>query len=101
MCDDNLTDSGLSEYPIDGTLDLHLFAPGETKEIISAYIDACQEKQIHTLRIIHGKGRGVQRDIVQSFLRKDKRVNSFRQESGSSGGWGATLVNLVLPEETG
>lgn len=65
MFDDCLRESGSSAYPIDGTLDLHQFNPSETKELVTAFIDACQEKGIHTLRIVHGKGRGVQRDIVQ------------------------------------
>ncbi len=98
MIDRKEDSSGPPDYPIDGTLDLHQFSPGETKEIVAAYIDACLESEIHTLRIIHGKGKGVQRDIVHSLLRKDKRVNSFRQEPGSAGGWGATLVKLVEPD---
>ena len=95
MCDDHTGEIDSSEYPIDGTLDLHQFDPSETKEIVMAYIDACLEKGIHSLRIVHGKGKGVQREIVQSLLRKDKRVSNFRQESGSGGGWGATVVDLI------
>ena len=95
MCDEKSDNLTPSEYPIDGTLDLHQFDPSETKEIIRAFIDACLEKNIHTLRIVHGKGKGVQREIVQSFLRKDKRVSDFRQESGTGGGWGATVVDLI------
>lgn len=95
MCDNQPDQSPPPEYPIDGTLDLHQFDPSETKEILGAFIDACLEKGLHSLRIVHGKGRGVQRKIVHTFLRKDKRVNSFRHESGSAGGWGATLVELI------
>lgn len=82
------------EYPIDGTLDLHQFSSKETKQILDAYIDACLERKIYQLRIVHGKGIGVQREMVQAFLRNDKRVNGFRHESGSGGGWGATVVEL-------
>lgn len=95
MGDDYLGENGRGEYPIDGTLDLHQFDPSETKEIVNAFIDACLEKGIHTLRIVHGKGRGVQREIVHSALRNDKRVNGFRHESGSGGSWGATVVDLA------
>ena len=94
MCDDHSDQALPQKYPIDGTLDLHQFDPSETKEIVSAFIDACLDKGIRTLRIVHGKGRGVLREIVHSLLRKDKRVNNFRHESGSGGGWGATLVDL-------
>jgi DNA-nicking Smr family endonuclease len=83
------------EYPIDGTLDLHQFSPRETREALEAFIDECLSRKLYALRIIHGKGIGVQREIVRSVLKKHTRVLSFRQEEGSGGGWGATLVDLV------
>ncbi len=82
------------EYPIDGTLDLHQFSPKETRQVVLAYIDACLEREILSLRIVHGKGIGVQREIVRSLLRDHPRVVAFRHESGSGGGWGATVVDL-------
>lgn len=82
------------EYPLDGSLDLHQFAPGETKEIVSEYIRACLEKKIYHLRIVHGKGKGVQREIVQLLLEKHPEVDRFYHEGGSGGGWGATVVDL-------
>jgi len=81
------------EYPIDGTLDLHQFAPDETRGVVMAYIDECLARRIYSLRIIHGKGIGVQREIVHSLLSQHPRVLSFRHESGA-GGWGATVVDL-------
>lgn len=83
-----------NEYPIDGTLDLHMFAPEDTKEAVEEYIRACLEKDIMTIRIVHGKGIGVKREIVHSLLRKHPSVLSFRHEGGSGGGWGATVVDL-------
>ena len=83
------------EYPIDGTLDLHQFAPAETREAVLAYIDACRERGITQIRIVHGKGIGVQREIVRSLLAKHPKVKSFRQEGGSGGSWGATVVDLT------
>ena len=83
-----------SEYPIDGTLDLHLFAPDETREVVSEYIEACLSKGILTLRIVHGKGRGVQRRIVHGLLTEHPNVRGYRHEGGSGGGWGATVVDL-------
>lgn len=82
------------EYPIDGTLDLHQFAPDETRAVLEEYLNECLERGICQLRIVHGKGIGIQREIVRSFLSKDPRVQSFRHESGSGGGWGATVVDL-------
>lgn len=80
--------------PIDGTLDLHHFSPNETADLVSDYIEECHRRGIHELRIIHGKGIGVQRDIVQGVLSKHPLVKEFRHESGSGGGWGATVVDL-------
>jgi len=81
-------------YPIDGTLDLHQFAPKETKEIVNEYIRACLKQKIYSLRIVHGKGIGVKREIVRKLLSDHPNVISFRHESGSGGGWGATVVDL-------
>jgi DNA-nicking Smr family endonuclease len=82
------------ELPIDGTLDLHTFEPEDVKQLIPDYIDACLEKKIFQLRIIHGKGKGVLRRIVHGILDKHPAVKSYRHESGSGGSWGATVVVL-------
>jgi len=82
------------ELPIDGTLDLHTFSPKEIKGLIPDYIDACLEKKIYQLRLIHGKGTGTLRQIVHSILEKHPAVLSYRHEGGSGGGWGATVVDL-------
>lgn len=83
------------ELPIDGTLDLHLFQPREIRQLIPDYIDACLEKNIFQLRIIHGKGKGVLRNLVHSILEQHPAVAAFKHESGSGGSWGATVVDLV------
>lgn len=85
------------EIPIDGVLDLHTFRPAEVKDLLDDYIDACLEKKIHTLRIIHGKGQGVLKKRVQSLLKKDSRVRRFSDAGMTGGGWGATLVELHTP----
>jgi dsDNA-specific endonuclease/ATPase MutS2 len=82
------------EFPIDGTLDLHQFQPREVRDVVKDYIDCCLEKKLFKLRIIHGKGIGVQREIVQSILKKHPAVESYRHEGGSGGSWGATVVDL-------
>ena len=82
------------EYPIDGTLDLHLFRPEETREAVEEYLRVCLERGILTVRIVHGKGIGVKREIVHAVLRRHPNVVSFRHEGGTGGGWGATVVDL-------
>ncbi|MEW5795304.1 MAG: Smr/MutS family protein [Candidatus Zixiibacteriota bacterium] len=82
------------EYPIDGTLDLHQFSPKETREVVMSYIDECLKRGIFNIRIVHGKGRGVQREIVHGVLKQHPSVASYRHEPGTGGGWGATVVDL-------
>jgi DNA-nicking Smr family endonuclease len=82
------------EIPINGVLDLHTFSPSEVKELVPDYIDACLEKGITQIRIIHGKGKGVLREIVRSALDRHPEVLRYWQEEGSGGGWGATIVAL-------
>lgn len=86
------------EYPIDGTLDLHHFAPKETKDVVLEYIRVCLERRIYQIRIVHGKGIGVKREIVRSLLKVHPAVESFRHEGGSGGSWGATVVDLKNPD---
>ncbi len=85
------------ELPIDGILDLHLFSPKEVKELVPDYIEACMEKEIYSLRIIHGKGKGVLRRLVHGILDKNEVVISYRLADDSSS-WGATLVELRKPK---
>lgn len=87
-------ENGPIDYPIDGTLDLHMFAPQETGEAVEEYIRVCLEKNILTVRIVHGKGIGVKRQIVHNLLRNHPNVIEFRHEGGSGGSWGATVVDL-------
>jgi len=84
----------LVEYPIDGVLDLHAFHPRDVKNLIGEYINACLEKGIDQIRIIHGKGTGTMRRVVHSELDKNPWVESYWHEGGSGGSWGATIVRL-------
>lgn len=85
------------EIPITGELDLHTFQPGEVKDLLDEYISACIEKKIYSLRIIHGKGKGILKQKVHSFLKKNPHVASFTDAPADAGGWGATLVSLKKP----
>lgn len=81
------------ELPIDGILDLHLFSPKELGDLIPDYIEACLEKGLFSIRIIHGKGKGVLRRTVHSLLDRNPHVASYRMADDRSS-WGATLVEL-------
>ena len=83
----------LPELPIDGTLDLHTFRPDELGSLIPEYIEACIQKDIYQIRIIHGKGTGNLRRSVHALLNRNEHVESYAP-AGDKSGWGATLVEL-------
>ena len=80
--------------PIDGALDLHAFRAEEVKTLVPEYLEECRSRGIYQVRIIHGKGTGALRRAVQSLLRKDPHVLSFKTADLGGGGWGATEVVL-------
>jgi DNA-nicking Smr family endonuclease len=86
------------ELPIDGILDLHTFSPRETRELVPDYLDLCRERGILSVRIIHGKGIGVQREIVQAALERHPAVIRYGHPP-DGGSWGATVAELAPPEE--
>lgn len=86
------------ELPIDGILDLHTFSPSEVPEVVAEYLAVCSEQGLTDVRIIHGKGQGVLRRTVESVLRRSPLVARFCPANESDGGWGATLVELRLPD---
>ncbi len=75
-------------------MDLHHFHPSELLDVVDAYLDAARERGFVEVRLIHGRGKGVQRARVQHFLREDERVERFEEAPPGRGGWGATLVWL-------
>jgi len=85
--------------PIEDWIDLHTFLPQEIPSLLEEYLMECQRKGFKEVRIIHGKGRGVQRNIVHSFLAKSSLVESFRLAPPEAGSWGATLVTLTKSME--
>ena len=84
--------------PIDGVLDLHAFRSEEVKSLVPEYLEECRRRGVLQVRIIHGKGTGTLRRLVQSLLSKDPGVLSFKIADLGGGGWGATEV--VLKPET-
>ncbi len=83
-----------TEMPIDGTLDLHTFDPGEVRDLIGVYLAECRNRGIYQVRIIHGKGTGTLRTIVHSRLSKIPFVDSYHLAGEGGGGWGATIAIL-------
>ena len=82
------------EVPITDVLDLHSFRPAEVPDVVRDYLDAAYEKGLRHLRIIHGRGIGVQRQTVRTLLGRDPRVEDFGDAPAEAGGWGATWVRL-------
>ena len=78
------------ELPITDVLDLHSFRPAEVRDVVRDYLDAAYDKGLRDLRIIHGKGIGVQRQTVRTILERDPRVEGF----GDAETWGATWVRM-------
>ena len=95
----DLTDNPFPE-PVDleitDTLDLHAFSPKDVKAVTIAYLDEARKKGFRVVRLIHGKGVGVQREIVRSVLSETSFVKKFRSGDEFSGGWGATIAELEV-----
>ncbi len=84
----------VKRIPIEDWIDLHTFSPKEIPSLLEEYLLQCQEMGFREVRIIHGKGRGVQMNIVHSFLRKSPLVESFKLAPPEAGSWGATIAVL-------
>jgi DNA-nicking Smr family endonuclease len=81
------------EVPIEPELDLHTFAPRDIPSVVEEYVRAAHEAGLRELRLIHGRGSGVQRGIVQAALEKHPLVAEFWDDADSR--LGATMCRLV------
>ena len=79
--------------PIEDSLDLHAFAPRDIPSVVEEYIRAAHERGLKEVRLIHGRGKGVQRGIVQATLEKHPLVEEFWDAAESH--LGATTARLV------
>jgi DNA-nicking Smr family endonuclease len=79
--------------PIDGILDLHAFAPHDIPSLVDEYIYAAHSAGLRELRLIHGRGQGVQRGIVQKLLDNHPLVAEFFDDAESH--LGATIALLI------
>ena len=95
----------MEEVPIQlevtDVIDLHTFAPRDIPVVVEAYLEEARAKGFETVRIIHGRGKGVQRARVQSVLRRTPFVASFQDAPMGAGGWGATIVWFISKTERG
>lgn len=82
------------EIEIGDSLDLHAFRPAEMRSALVAYLAEASEKRFPIVRIIHGKGIGVQREMVRKVLTESALVESFKTGDEFSGGWGSTVAKL-------
>ena len=80
------------EVPIGPELDLHSFAPRDIPSVVEEYLTEAAAKGLTEVRLVHGRGRGVQRGIVQAALEKHPRVAEFWDDTSSH--LGATIAKL-------
>ena len=80
--------------PLEDSIDLHPFQPKDIPSVVEEYLQQCIDAGILEVRLIHGKGKGIQRDIVRSLLEKHPAVASFHDAPAEAGSWGATVVIL-------
>jgi dsDNA-specific endonuclease/ATPase MutS2 len=80
--------------PITDVFDLHSIPPCDVKAVVEEYLREAHRLGFKALRIIHGRGIGVQREMVRSVLARAEFVVDFRDAPAEAGGWGATIVTL-------
>ena len=80
--------------------DLHSVPRRDVKWVVEAYLEEVHLRGWTAVRIIHGRGIGVQREIVRQVLGRTDFVVSFCDAPAEAGGWGATIVNLSSPRSS-
>ena len=85
--------------PVEDSIDLHAFPPRDIPDVVDAYLEVAVEKGLAEVRLIHGRGIGVQRDRVQKLLARHSLVSGFHDAPADRGGWGATIAYLKAPKD--
>jgi dsDNA-specific endonuclease/ATPase MutS2 len=80
--------------PVTDVIDLHTVAPRDIEAVVEEYLEEARRLGLHALRIVHGRGIGVQRETVRRILARTAWVESFADAPAEAGGWGATIVTL-------
>jgi dsDNA-specific endonuclease/ATPase MutS2 len=84
------------EIEITDSLDLHSFSPKDIRAVVEAYLAEAHKKGFTIVRIVHGKGVGIQREIVRKVLSETDFVRSYKNAPEFSGSWGATIAQLDI-----
>ena len=82
-------------------IDLHSIPARQVRAVVEEYLEEAHRRGIRWVRIIHGRGVGVQREMVRSILSGTTYVEDFRDAPPEAGGWGATTVTLNVEEDAG
>ncbi len=82
------------ELEITDAIDLHAFNPKDVKAVVETYLNQAREKNFRVVRIVHGKGVGVQKEIVRRVLERTDFVESFKSAPEFMGSWGATIIKF-------
>lgn len=80
--------------PITDVLDLHSVPSKDARPVVEAWLEEVKLRGFRALRIVHGRGIGVQREMVRSVLASDRDVLEFGDAPLEAGGWGATVATL-------
>lgn len=102
--EDERDDAAIPEevvLPVEDFLDLHPFRPRDVRSVVEAYLEAALTAGFTEVRLIHGRGIGVQREIIRTLLARHPAVREFFDAPPDRGGWGATVVRLAPPEGRG
>jgi len=93
MTDDPFENEAV-RIPITDIFDLHSVPPAEVEAVVEEYLNEANRLGLKALRIIHGRGIGVQREVVRGVLGRTEFVAAFADAPAEAGGWGATVVTL-------
>ena len=80
--------------PVEDHLDLHAFSPRDVRQVVLSYLEAARDRGLLEVRLIHGRGIGVQRESLRALLARHPDVLAFADAPPERGGWGATVVRL-------
>jgi dsDNA-specific endonuclease/ATPase MutS2 len=93
-----MTDDDPSEepvvLPIEDSIDLHAFSPKDIPSVVESYLEAAREAGFREVRIIHGRGKGIQKERIRQVLGRSLHVEHFEEATPDRGGFGATVAKL-------
>ncbi|MDQ6664268.1 MAG: Smr/MutS family protein [Acidobacteriota bacterium] len=80
--------------PINDVFDLHTVPPRDVEAVVEEYLEEAHKLGLKALRVIHGRGIGLQRETVRRVLSRTAFVADYRDAPAEAGGWGATMITL-------